>query len=536
MKLLILDDDAQIREGIQFGIDWKDLGFDEVRSAGDGLAGMKIAREMAPDLVLSDVRMPGMDGMEFLLQIKILFPGIKVLLISGYDDFEYLKKAVKYNADDYELKPIKVKALIKRVVELRQKIEEEQEERKRLESYRTVYEDTFLTRILENTVNQNELIIFLKEKLMPYGYGISGLLCNVIDIDPPPPPLILTSDDVNSVKKRLGEFQKRNYLSCVNSAQFLLISGLELSKACAEVRQKGLMKQFSLLNQQLKDDNLSVSVSISRMYPLSGLRDAYNEAIKFLRHRSILGRGTIICIDTFKEEKETEDRKSMIHYSDVIFKMLINQDETELRDIFSDFRERLKIWKVSFSSLERWILHSAEKINHYLLAINIDENCFDIMELQKEIDRFTFLEDLLSWWEELLYKTMLPVKKARVHARSRRIVKAIDYIQAHLFEDISTDIIAEVINITPNYFSAQFKKEIGISFKAYITRERLDVAAYLLTFTDEPIYIIAEKIGYHDYIYFSHVFKQTFGSSPSDYRSRTQAEKNHKTNSVFYNL
>jgi two-component system response regulator YesN len=244
MKLLILDDDIQIREGIEKGIDWKELGFDEVRCAGDGIMGLKITTEFKPDIVLSDVRMPGMDGLEFLLHAKNLFPSIKVVLISGYDDFEYLQKAIQYKADDYELKPIKVRNIIKRVQDLREKIIAEREE----------------------------------------------------NAEQPSP-----------------------------------------------------------------------------------------------------------------EEKY-----------------------------------------------------------------------------------------------------------------SQRITKIINYIHAHLFEDVSAEELAESIMVTPNYFSALFKKETGVTFKTYVNEERLRNAAWLLRFTNEQITIIAEKVGYHDYIYFSQVFRKRFNCSPSEYRTGRQ--------------
>jgi two-component system response regulator YesN len=125
MKLLILDDDVQIREGVEKSIDWKCIGIDEVKSAGDGVSGLKMAFSFRPDIILSDVRMPGINGLELLREIKEILPHSKVILISGYDDFEYLQKAVKYKADAYELKPVKVQHLINLVVEMQEKIMQE---------------------------------------------------------------------------------------------------------------------------------------------------------------------------------------------------------------------------------------------------------------------------------------------------------------------------------------------------------------------------------------------------------------------------
>jgi two-component system response regulator YesN len=127
MKLLILDDDVQIREGVEKSIDWECAGIDEVKSAGDGVSGLKMALSFKPDIILSDVRMPGINGLDLLREIKEMLPRSKVILISGYDDFEYLQKAVKYKADAYELKPVKVQNLINLVTEMKEKIFDERE-------------------------------------------------------------------------------------------------------------------------------------------------------------------------------------------------------------------------------------------------------------------------------------------------------------------------------------------------------------------------------------------------------------------------
>jgi two-component system response regulator YesN len=306
-----------------------------------------------------------------------------------------------------------------------------------------------------------------------------------------------------------------------------LISGLVSSKTQAQIQQEYIVRQLNSLNRKIGCEHLSISASISQIHPLLSLREAYTQAIKFLDKRYFLGRGTVLCADNSQEGVISKNSKNMAQYSGDILKTVIDQDEAELITTLRKFKEELKNDEGLYSNIKEAIIHTVEKINHYLLEINVDENCLDIIALQKEISNFAFLEDIIPWWEKLLLKTMYFVKKVRKDVKSPRIAKAIDFIQAHLFEDISAAAVAEITGITPNYFSAQFKKEIGLSFKSYINQERLGAAAYLLGYTNEPVYLIAEKTGYHDYIYFSQVFKQKHGYSPSEYRARFQIVENH---------
>jgi AraC-like DNA-binding protein len=335
----------------------------------------------------------------------------------------------------------------------------------------------------------------------------------------------MTTEDISTIKNHLGEFQKRNFFSGLGAGRFLLISGLESPKNQARPRQESLMKQFAALNRQLAGGRLSLSASISRAYPLSGLGDAYTGALALLGRRSVLGRGTVLCADFLPEERTGDNPENLGKYSDAVLKAVINQNERELRNALDTLREGLLFEENIISRVKEEILHTAERINHYLLDRSLDKNCFDIMALQRDMGGFVFLEDLIPWWEESLQKIIHRVKKINDHAKSPRMAQAIDYIEAHLFEDISAELVAGILNSTPNYFSAQFKKETGQSFKAYINRERLDAAAYLLSHTDDPVYTVAEKTGYHDYNYFSQVFKQAFGSSPGVYRSQCRVAK-----------
>ena len=122
MNLMIIDDDKQIREGISRGIKWEAIGIDQVAAFQDGIDAVKAFPEFMPDIVLCDVCMPEMNGIEFLREVKRLNPDIRVILISGYSDFEYVQQAIKLGAIDYELKPLNARSLIRRVTDLRDEI------------------------------------------------------------------------------------------------------------------------------------------------------------------------------------------------------------------------------------------------------------------------------------------------------------------------------------------------------------------------------------------------------------------------------
>jgi two-component system response regulator YesN len=132
MKLLITDDDRQIREGIVEGIDWNSIGINEVRSASNGVEALEIFNAFSPEIVVTDIRMPGVDGLELLKEVKRQKPSSKVIIISGYADFEYAKTAISFGAMDYILKPIRTRSLISLIMQARESVNNEKRMKKNL--------------------------------------------------------------------------------------------------------------------------------------------------------------------------------------------------------------------------------------------------------------------------------------------------------------------------------------------------------------------------------------------------------------------
>ena len=141
MNLMIVDDDIQIREGIQYGIDWDTIGISRVKSYGDGVEALEDYDSFGPQIILADIRMPAMDGLEFLRQVKMRSREVKVILISAYSDFEYCQKAVELGASGYELKPLKVRNLIQKIQEMAKQVRTEAQGKEAYERYVASYRE-----------------------------------------------------------------------------------------------------------------------------------------------------------------------------------------------------------------------------------------------------------------------------------------------------------------------------------------------------------------------------------------------------------
>jgi len=161
MNLMIVDDDIQIREGIQYGIDWDTIGITGVKSYGDGIEALEDYDDFAPQIILADIRMPAMDGLKFLKCVKERSKAVKVILISAYSDFEYCQKAIQLGASGYELKPLKVGSLIQKIQEMTDLVRKEAEGKEAYDRYVASYREKLVEELFTGKITDRNVIIEL---------------------------------------------------------------------------------------------------------------------------------------------------------------------------------------------------------------------------------------------------------------------------------------------------------------------------------------------------------------------------------------
>ena len=557
MRILIIDDDVQIREGITEGIDWASLGIAEVRNCGDGAAGLAIYEEFRPDIILADVRMPEMDGLEFLQRVREMDESVKVIMISGYSDFEYLKKAIKYGAEDYELKPIKVKNLIQLISRTKQKIIRERFSKAKVEEYQSAYEKNFIREVLGGEVVDPNVITGFLQNGFRNG-DTRTVICGALTADP-----LADRNDYGELDREVLQFMDSldEDICCfrVREGHYLLLMPAQPSTLYVFNQQNKMKSYYEKMKQcaWYQEIGMSISLGISLEVPLSQVKKGYDLACEWLEYRicdgresvhtqtGIPGKGGITersrefpgkggITERSREfpgkggiterSREfpgkggiTEKSGELSGLAAELTEAFLAKSESRIEEVLEQAgnimrRERIK----DLNIVLEFILDSCIEVNNYYIKNGYRKKPFHTITVQGRLDQYYFLEEYLAFAKKLFREALIQEKQVIWNKYSGTIAKAVHHIEKHYMENLTADYMGELIEKTPNYFSHLFKKEVGVSFKEYLNRVRMEKAKILLLETDLKIYEVAEKVGFHDSIYFSQAFKKCMGCSPAE--------------------
>ncbi|QGQ98680.1 response regulator [Paenibacillus psychroresistens] len=513
MKLLIVDDEIQIRQGLREGIDWQSLGFEEVFVAENGIEALEIYRSFQPDLVLTDVRMPGMDGLELCRRIRVLSTVTKIVILSGYSDFEYAKQALQAGVSEYELKPIKLRSLIQLVTRIKDDILKEKIVEKEQHNNQA-------RRLLERMISgeiANPLEI--KQGLLKYYRLQIGdeLVCLAIDLDH------IESQEIKrrNVSEEASVF---HYLHKELNDLCKTIQGIVYERSqkayyiLASPRDGAMIKRqlpllFSSINERLNTRyGKSISMGISSRGSLKNLQQLFTEADQTLQRNLFHGRCHFLYFEDIQEYahnkhiyvlREKELTECIIRLDFEAARIIVDDEFARI----SELRE-LTIFQVKSICLDllNILIHSLGKQH-----VDVDTN---------ELDHLRVMEDYKMWVLGFYNRVFSDLYSLQTTKYNTSITKAIEYLKKHYSSEISIESVAEIIGITPNYFSHLFKKETNIPFSEFLNTVRIHAAKNLLKQSNDKVYEISEKVGFQDIKYFNQVFKKIEGKSPKEYRSQ----------------
>lgn len=526
LRIMIVDDMPVFREFLRSAIDWKAYGFEVCCEAKNGKEAMVLAKEYDPDIVLSDITMPYVDGLELAETLNKSHPETAVVLITGNSEFEYARKAVKLGVADYIVKPFEKEELILTLLSLQDNINralEEQEEKERLLS---VQRDDVLRQLIYNKNPQLKIENLNLEGmdiacLNTYdGYYVASI---ELDGDLTNPN---TSEDIMNWKGHLVNIIKS---SIEIEGQVLVFTDYEsriIQILCVDnpsgIDFEDFQDMIALMKERIGYD-ISIGVG-SYQTNISGLRTSYVEAIGALNYRHEVGKNKVIHF-----KKTSNESKSFGFYSAEVNEKLLDalsqgskehtQDLLESVFVEADKKAYSKMYRYMvnmglLSLLMSYIVKSGKNVSD-IFPKGFDPNRAIGMDLSTK-DQNTFVKDV--------YRTVMEYIQTHKVSRASQIAsQAKAYIDSNYnHADLSISDLSKALLVNQTYLRKMFKSEMHMTVSDYITKARMDASKKLISSKDYKLAFVAEAVGYSDPGYFSKCFKKYYGISPSLYRENSK--------------
>lgn len=529
-RIMLVDDEEEVRKAIIRKMDWEQLGFTMVGDAENGEDAMEKIEQLEPDVVMTDIRMPYMDGLTLTAWIREKYPFIKILIFSGYDDFEYAKQAIKLNVTEYILKPVNGQELAEILNRVRGSLDEEIEQRRNISALQESYlgslpilRELFLSELVRQSADAESVVPRLRE------YGIDILdarkwLAAVVHVE----RVEKTEEIIFSKYQELIPISVRNLLedhlkSYCRFAVFNCTDGITIIAAVdGNNTQTGLIKRLNDICKESKRI-LEVTITIGVGHGCDSLQEissSYQAAVDALGYRAIVGGGKAIYINDVEPVNRGKLQMDAKDEAELIAAVKFGPGE-QIESVVRNLAARMDDAKVHARQYQGYMLSIVNCMIRMMQQYDLDmgemfdskNRYIDIME--GICHRGEFAQNLIP----IACRMNEALNRERDNATKKVILEAIDYINEHYCEpELSVEMMSRYLHMSPTYFSTVFKKETGQTYINYLTEVRLEKAVELLNETDDKTYMIAQKVGYQEQNYFSYVFKKRYGVSPTKYR------------------
>lgn len=524
--VLLVDDEEEVIQIIMKKAKWEELGFSVIGYANNGIKALEMVEEFQPDVVMTDIRMPYMDGMELAHRIKEEYPATKLLIFTGFDEFEYAKEAVHLEVEEYILKPGNAAELTRVFQRLKAKLDQEISEKRNVATLQKYYLDSlpllqnnFYSTLIEGRIPEEEIDRYLSD----YQLNFTGpfFCCLVIhtsttQVQADMNPLLLATSVQKQVEEKLEERWRAKYFSYLGNT--VLIAELENENEVSELTDE--CDRFCRYTKRMI--GAVVTIGIGQVCGnITELEQSYKDAREAVSYRVIYGVCRAINIKEIapKEMNKSDSANEMERTG--LFKKIRMGSEDEIIEAAGKCIEQLSLFAKSPQQYHIVMMELVSALYRFSVNNDIVTEGFsgDIRKLYSNVLDLE-PEALKRWLIEVSLSFSKSLNNARSTSTQSFVHQAKEYVSGHYAEDaLSLDSVCEILGVSNSYFSTIFKKETGSSFIGYLTDYRMDRAARLLIETNEKSYMIARKVGYTDPNYFSYVFKRKFGTAPSKYRT-----------------
>lgn len=534
-KVLLVEDEVLVREAITENIVWNEIGLRLITSCKNGREAIEAIEKEVPDIVITDICMPYIDGMQLSEYIYTRYPETKIIIFSGYDEFEYAKQALQYKVEEYLLKPVTAGELTELLVKIKNKIDTQRKEKNDIKRLRGTYYkhlNTIRSQVLNDLILGNKVEEEYKDEMKESGIELSKKYFKVAIIDT---EISYPSDFVignNQNQSALLSFAIYNIVNEIMSAQSLGLTFQQKDRKIVLIFESDLKVNFEnevravceLIQDKIKD-YLQVEIFIGigkKVDSLSKIYLSYEQAFELINYSYLYGHNCIISqqeIDFFRKEIDisTNIEKLLLQVTRQFYKEI----ELELDRLLKKIKEAY-LRKEEVSIIMQSIIVAANEtlklagVERHVKESKDEQWIYEFEKKKNIYDAFEIVKEYLNSVMEQLYDLKEDTSK-------KQSLLALDYIEKNYQNsELTLQMLCKYLSMSPSYFSAIFKKETGETFVEALTKKRMQVAKNLLKYTSLKNYEIAEKIGFSDAHYFSQTFKKYIGKTPKEYAKESR--------------
>lgn len=530
LKILIADDEQKICQLIEKLINWPELGMQVIATAENGLEALELIRTQHPDIVITDIRMPGCNGLELVRLGKENNPRMEFVIISGYRHFEYARSAIRYGVNDYILKPIKKEELTETLKKLGGKFRQEtkqlsdEEQMKRiLKTDEETLRQTFLSDLVYG--RNKERLDYPPERICKeFHFSFCpGAFCTAImkidgrTLDDRKSQQFMADKVRGTLKHLSGDCVHEYEMTEMGSFFYFLLNFEREQWGNVRHQMKALLDEMRIQGGILGD--ISVTMALGTVcYSQKGLSESVKNARLWIEERLVAGTGKLLEGEFSRKENFSES-SLFGEFNQKMTKALESLEVFPVRDAMTELKEEM-IGRPKITGHE--ILQMTKEVcNLYLFSmknyrIRIEE---DFMEsFLAGADNCASASELFDY---LIRRVTTSYEKAarlkrQDENRPVRIVK--QYMAEHYREPLTLEQVSAIAELSPAYLSTIFKKDTGMTFLEYLSKIRMDTAKQLLKETNRTVADICGMVGYNDVRYFTKTFTKYSGLKPNEYR------------------
>lgn len=522
-KLLIADDNKITRESIILTMDWINLDCKVIGDSDNGVDAFKLTKKYLPDIVITDIKMPDMDGLQFTEKVKSLFPWIKVIIITGYSEFSYAQKAIKFGAFDFILKPIDNEELfnvIKKAVSDLNANRKEQYEKESMKNTIANSKDQLIAKLIIDSISGIKTTDTYKyiETLKKYFIFTTRYKINFRNMD---------DDGFRSFiegSKQAAEALKAHF-------RFEFIYFWLNDKFTIVVSENNRNAPNKLSDNILKICNCFVdnnpllnihdySIGVSRVQTnYNEIKNVYNQSIDAIDYRFFYPKEKIITADLIKNNCILSEHTMMKK----VYDNIKNRDLEKILQVLDEINDTLMEEKSPVSTVKNLLSNICFVAFDYFYDDKIFQFNNDLghAEISADMNDIDNLEGAISYVKNYIGNLLKNSNSTSQKNYSKVTMQVMNYLYDHYDKKISLQEIADYVCLTPTHLCRVIKKDTGESFVDLFNKIKIGVAEKLLKESNLKVYEVANKVGIENYSYFTMLFKKFTGIAPTKYYKKS---------------